>query len=89
VAGYYPAAARATGLGWALGIGRLGAIAGPTYGALFVGTGSAVAAGCLAFAAPALLGALAMSGLPRRDRGTAPDPAPAPVADPAQLGSPA
>ena len=26
---FYPAAARATGIGWALGIGRLGAIAGP------------------------------------------------------------
>ncbi len=85
VAGYYPAAARATGLGWALGIGRLGAIAGPTYGALFVGAGSAVAASCLAFAAPALLGALAMSGLPRRDRSTAPAAAPVPAASPAQM----
>jgi AAHS family benzoate transporter-like MFS transporter len=85
VAGYYPAAARATGLGWALGIGRLGAIAGPTYGALFVGAGSAVAASCLAFAAPALLGALAMSRLPRRDRSTAPAAAPVPAASPAQM----
>jgi MFS transporter, AAHS family, benzoate transport protein len=72
VSGYYPAAARATGLGWALGVGRLGAIVGPTYGALFVGAGSAVAAGCLAFAGPALLGALAMAPLPRRDRASAP-----------------
>lgn len=85
VAGYYPATSRATGLGWALGIGRLGAIAGPTYGAFFVGAGSAVTASCLAFAAPALLGALAMSGLPRRDRGTAPDAAPPPVARTTQL----
>ena len=29
---FYPAAARATGIGWALGIGRLGAIAGPLLG---------------------------------------------------------
>jgi AAHS family 4-hydroxybenzoate transporter-like MFS transporter len=30
----YPAATRATGLGWALGIGRLGSIAGPLVGSL-------------------------------------------------------
>ncbi|MGY1693141.1 MFS transporter [Geodermatophilus sp. SYSU D01105] len=85
VAGYYPAAARATGLGWALGIGRLGAIAGPTYGAAFVGAGSAVAAGCLAFAGPALLGALAMAPLPRRDRATTPGGAQVAAARPAQM----
>ncbi|MGY1707369.1 MFS transporter [Geodermatophilus sp. SYSU D00697] len=84
VAGYYPAAARATGLGWALGIGRLGAIAGPTYGAAFVGAGSAVVAGCLAFAGPALLGALAMAPLPRRDRAATPGGAPV-AARPAQM----
>jgi MFS transporter, AAHS family, benzoate transport protein len=65
VSGYYPAAARATGLGWALGVGRVGAIVGPTYGALFVGGGSAVVASAIAFAVPALLGALVMSRLPR------------------------
>jgi MFS transporter, AAHS family, benzoate transport protein len=85
VAGYYPAAARATGLGWALGIGRLGAIAGPTYGAAFVGAGSAVAASCLAFAAPALLGALVMTPLPRRDRATPTADAPVAAASPAQM----
>ena len=42
VAGFYPADARATGLGWALGVGRLGAIAGPTYGAFFVAAGAPV-----------------------------------------------
>ncbi|MGR6964683.1 MFS transporter [Geodermatophilus sp. URMC 61] len=65
VAGFYPAGARATGLGWALGVGRIGAIVGPTYGALFVGGGSAVVASAVAFAVPALLGALVMSRLPR------------------------
>jgi AAHS family benzoate transporter-like MFS transporter len=68
VAGYYPAAVRATGLGWALGVGRLGAIAGPSYGAFFVGAGSALAASSLAFAVPALLGALVISPLARRSR---------------------
>jgi MFS transporter, AAHS family, 4-hydroxybenzoate transporter len=33
---FYPAAARATGIGWALGIGRLGAIAGPLLGGSLV-----------------------------------------------------
>ena len=31
-AGIYPAAIRATGVGWALGIGRIGAITGPVIG---------------------------------------------------------
>jgi MFS transporter, AAHS family, 4-hydroxybenzoate transporter len=31
-AGVYPAAIRATGVGWALGIGRIGAITGPVIG---------------------------------------------------------
>jgi MFS transporter, AAHS family, 4-hydroxybenzoate transporter len=33
---FYPAAAHATGIGWALGIGRLGATAGPLLGGLIV-----------------------------------------------------
>jgi AAHS family benzoate transporter-like MFS transporter len=68
VAGYYPAAARATGLGWALGVGRLGAIAGPSYGALVVGAGNAIVVSSLGFAVPALIGAVVMSRLPRRGR---------------------
>ena len=66
VAGFYPADARATGLGWALGVGRLGAIAGPTYGAFFVAAGAPVLVAALSFAAPALIGATIMSFLPRR-----------------------
>ncbi len=81
VAGYYPAAARATGLGWALGVGRLGAIAGPSYGALVVGAGNAVVVSSLGFAVPALIGALVMSRLPRRGRAVPPsaDPSPDPA----------
>jgi MFS transporter, AAHS family, 4-hydroxybenzoate transporter len=33
----YPTSLRANGSGWQLGIGRLGAIAGPLLGAFFVG----------------------------------------------------
>ena len=35
----YPASTRATGLGWALGIGRLGSIAGPLVGSLVIVAG--------------------------------------------------
>jgi AAHS family 4-hydroxybenzoate transporter-like MFS transporter len=37
VADCYPTAVRATGLGWALGIGRIGAIFGPTVGGIALG----------------------------------------------------
>ncbi|HTO72206.1 MAG TPA: MFS transporter [Gemmatimonadales bacterium] len=35
--GYYPTALRSTGVGWALGIGRIGAIVGPVLGGLLIG----------------------------------------------------
>lgn len=35
----YPPAIRATGVGWALGVGRLGGIAGPAFGGLLLGAG--------------------------------------------------
>jgi MFS transporter, AAHS family, 4-hydroxybenzoate transporter len=37
VTNYYPSAARATGIGWALGVGRLGSIAGPLIGGVLIG----------------------------------------------------
>jgi AAHS family 4-hydroxybenzoate transporter-like MFS transporter len=33
----YPTEARSTGVGWALGIGRIGSILGPNVGAMLVG----------------------------------------------------
>lgn len=65
IAQFYPASIRATGLGWALAIGRLGAIAGPTYGALIIATGTGVAGAAIAFAVPAVFGAIIMLSLPR------------------------
>jgi AAHS family 4-hydroxybenzoate transporter-like MFS transporter len=35
-AGVYPTAVRATGVGWALGIGRIGSIVGPMFGAWLI-----------------------------------------------------
>jgi AAHS family benzoate transporter-like MFS transporter len=63
IAQFYPAAVRATGLGWALAVGRIGAIAGPTYGAFLVGLGGGVPIAATAFAVPALIGAALMLAL--------------------------
>ncbi|TCP43861.1 AAHS family benzoate transporter-like MFS transporter [Tamaricihabitans halophyticus] len=61
---YYSAEMRATGLGWALGIGRLGAILGPLYGSFILSSGWGLEANFYAFAVPAVLGALCMLGIP-------------------------
>ena len=53
----YPAAIRTTGMGWALGIGRLGAILAPLTAGLLVDGGSATAQLYYAFALP-FVGAL-------------------------------
>ncbi|MGH3324992.1 MAG: MFS transporter [Streptomyces sp.] len=63
-ANFYPAHMRATGLGWALGVGRLGAILGPIYGAYILASGWGLDANFYAFAAPALVGAVAMALMP-------------------------
>ncbi|MFI5001617.1 MAG: MFS transporter, partial [Reyranellales bacterium] len=39
VASVYPAGTRSTGIGWALGVGRLGGIAGPIVGGALLGLG--------------------------------------------------
>lgn len=63
-ANFYPAHMRATGLGWALGVGRLGAILGPLYGAFVLASGWGLDANFYAFAVPALLGAASMVLIP-------------------------
>jgi AAHS family benzoate transporter-like MFS transporter len=67
VAQFYPVGMRATGLGWALAVGRLGAIAGPSYGALMVVSGGGVGVAAIGFAVPAVLGAAVILFLPRRN----------------------
>ncbi|WP_105566974.1 MFS transporter [Microbacterium halophytorum] len=66
VAQYYPGHVRATGLGWALGVGRVGAIAGPYYGSLVIGTDGAIGAAALAFGVPAAIGVVVALLMPRR-----------------------
>jgi AAHS family benzoate transporter-like MFS transporter len=63
IAQFYPAPVRATGLGWALAVGRIGAIAGPSYGAVLISLGGGVPVAAAAFAAPALAGAVLMLSL--------------------------
>lgn len=56
----YPAANRATGLGWTAGVGRLGAIAGPILGGALLSAGLAFPWGFYAFAFVGALAALAV-----------------------------
>jgi AAHS family 4-hydroxybenzoate transporter-like MFS transporter len=61
-AGSYPTAIRATGVGWALGVGRIGSIAGPAFGGLLLSVGwGAKPIFMLAAAPPLLAAAVALS----------------------------
>ena len=51
----YPTHVRATGVGWAVGAGRIGAVVGPLVGGLLIGMGWTMSANFLAFAIPALI----------------------------------
>ncbi|MFC5139380.1 MFS transporter [Actinomycetospora rhizophila] len=64
VAALYPAAVRASALGWANGIGRLGAILGPYLGGIVLGAALGLAWNFWVFAVVAALGALVCSALP-------------------------
>ncbi|MFP5070669.1 MFS transporter [Pseudonocardia nantongensis] len=75
VSRHYPAHARASALGAASGIGRLGAISGPLLGGLLLQAGIAYPWGFFAFAGVAALGAVAVLGVRRADAGApAPEP---------------
>jgi AAHS family 4-hydroxybenzoate transporter-like MFS transporter len=64
-AGFYPTSIRATGVGWALGVGRIGSIVGPLVGGLLLGAKWSAAAVFMAAAAAALCAALASFALGR------------------------
>jgi MFS family permease len=57
----YEAANRATGLGWAAGVGRLGAICGPLLGGALLDAGIAYPWGFYAFAAVGAVGAIGIT----------------------------
>jgi len=65
VSRHYPTSGRGTALGWAAGIGRVGAICGPLLGGLLLGAGLAVPWGFYAFALVGLLGAVFVFAVPR------------------------
>lgn len=58
---YYPSAIRSTGIGWAAGIGRIGAIAGPVLGGALLGLALPFSQNFLFVAIPGVIGAIAIS----------------------------
>ncbi|QKS80950.1 MFS transporter [Pseudomonas bijieensis] len=57
ISNFYPAHIRATGVGWALGVGRLGSISGPLVGAMLIAMQLPLTSAMLLAAIPALLAA--------------------------------
>jgi AAHS family 4-hydroxybenzoate transporter-like MFS transporter len=57
-AGMYPTAIRSTGIGWAMGMGRVGQAFGPVATGMLVGLGYKVGGIFYAAAAPCFIGAL-------------------------------
>lgn len=72
VSNYYPTRARAAGVAWCAGFGRLGGIVGPVIGGLLVGAGVGGSVAFLIFAGLALLGAVVTALVPlhRSGRGS-------------------
>jgi AAHS family 4-hydroxybenzoate transporter-like MFS transporter len=64
-AAFYPTAVRATGVGWALGIGRIGSIVGPLVGGILLSMKWNAAEVFMAAAGAALCAALAALALSR------------------------
>jgi AAHS family 4-hydroxybenzoate transporter-like MFS transporter len=69
----YPVAIRSTGLGWALGVGRVGSIIGPALGGLMLATAVDAKSVYVFCTVPALIGA-ACIGLLRWRANTSPQP---------------
>ncbi len=55
----YPAAVRSTGIGWAMGAGRFGAVVGPTLGGVLIGAGASLSTVMMIFAVPLVIAAIA------------------------------
>lgn len=52
----YPTEFRSTGVGWSIGIGRLGGIIGPMVGGILIGMGLSMVSNFLIFAIPTVIG---------------------------------
>jgi MFS transporter, AAHS family, 4-hydroxybenzoate transporter len=57
---FYPTAIRATGIGWALGVGRIGAVIGPAVGGMLVGAAFAPSNVVITNVLPAVIGVIAI-----------------------------
>ena len=66
-AGLYPTSIRSTGVGWALGVGRIGSIIGPVAGGILLSLGWNAQSVVLIAAVPALLAGLAVFALRGRE----------------------
>ncbi|HVB33641.1 MAG TPA: MFS transporter [Patescibacteria group bacterium] len=69
-ASIYPTAIRSTGVGWALGIGRIGSIIGPFFGAFMLSGHWPIDTIFLASAVPAIVGAAAIYLMGRAQNAT-------------------
>lgn len=63
VASHYPGHLRGTALGWALGTGRIGAVAAPQIGGLLLAAGLGVNSNFMAFAGAAATAAVLLTGV--------------------------
>ncbi|MFC0541317.1 MFS transporter [Kutzneria chonburiensis] len=61
---YYPPTSAAVGIGWSLGVGRLGAILGPVLGGLVLASGASYVWNFYLFAAVAVIGLVATGLVP-------------------------
>jgi AAHS family 4-hydroxybenzoate transporter-like MFS transporter len=61
----YPTAIRSTGVGWSMGIGRIGSIVGPVLGGIFLAAQWDVSMIIMVQSIPALIAAICVLGLPR------------------------
>jgi AAHS family 4-hydroxybenzoate transporter-like MFS transporter len=68
VASFYDTSMRSTGVGWALGSGRVGAVVGPLIGGVLIGMGMPMPALFLVAGCVSLVAALAILGLGRASR---------------------
>ena len=66
-AGLYPTAIRSTGVGWALGVGRIGSIIGPLAGGILLSFGWNAQSVVLVAAVPALLAGMVVVALRGRE----------------------
>lgn len=80
---YYPAAARGTALGLAVGLGRLGGVFGPVLTGLIMDSALGANWAYFAFAGAGVAAAVLVSSVPRKPSGTAAAHPPVQAAEPA------